>query len=97
MKDITQKYSKIKSITRKNILSQLELELSTLEILNEDTATIDYLKHKISEFTNTEQKVHKLDLKLNGQKKAEKNTKYFLGIEKSRQNSKVIDQLQDSE
>ena len=102
IKDFTINYSKNKNMERKNNLIKLYGELDDKEAKLSKTpqcsltlAARDQLKLKIEIIEQHKARAAQVRSRVKWIEDGEKNTKYFLHLEKSRANSKIIDSLTD--
>ena len=100
IKTFTSNYSKLKSAKRRNLLVKMYDELDTVEkelARNPDRVTLHSKRIKIKlEIELAEQhrvRAAQTRARVKWVEEGEKNTKYFLGLEKSRANAKIMEEV----
>ena len=104
IKEFSIKYCKIRSATKKNELHLLETEINNIDQLIINNNDDDFLLNRRSELKNkldallTEKTIgYQIRSKSKWIEEGEKNTPYFLNLEKNRQSQSVIKKLQKSD
>ena len=102
IRDFTRSYSKQKSIHNKNTLLKLYSELNDSDsTLAANPARVaaqskrDQIKIKIELFDQQKSRALQVRARVKWVEEGEKNTKYFLNLEKSRANSKIMEKVID--
>ena len=102
IRDFTRSYSKQKSIHNKNALLKLYNELNDSDsALAANPARVaaqskrDQIKIKIELLEQQKSRAAQVRARVKWVEEGEKNTKYFLNLEKSRANSKIMEKVTD--
>ena len=106
VRDQTINYCKIKAKNKKDQISQLEKMLTELnKIIDKSSCNdknksnlvqkVENIENEIGKLYNEKIKGNRIRARVKWVEEEEKNSAYFLGIEKSRQSSKTITQLYD--
>ena len=100
IRDMCIEYSKSKKTKQKSYIKDLQNELNTIESkLSQDTNNNDLLlrretiKKELEIFSIQESKSAQIRSRVKFIEEGEKNTKYFLNLEKARGNGKIMDSL----